>query len=110
MNEHFEPGFCGAAEIADGTRLLPECQAAPTLQDEGRLRVCAWCRRVSLRGNNWVDADSVAQVVELISQEIVDEATHGICPDCFNHFLSGRRKTSTYFPAAEVSRFASASA
>jgi hypothetical protein len=57
-----------------------------------------------------VDADSVAQVVELISQEIVDEATHGICPDCFNHFLSGRRKTSTYFPAAEVSRFASASA
>lgn len=101
MNERFEPEFSGAPEIAGGVRVHTARRADSMLQGEGRLRICAWCRRVPLGEDHWVK-------LKLVSQEMVDQATYGVCPDCYSDFLSGMSGTGPYSAAAEVSKFAMA--
>jgi hypothetical protein len=108
MNERFEPEFSGAPEIAGGVRVHAARRADSTLQGEGRLRICAWCRRVPLREDHWVKLDLVSCALKMVSQGMVDQATYGVCPDCFNDFLSGMSETGSYSAAAEVSNFTTA--
>jgi hypothetical protein len=102
MNERFEQEFSGATEVASGTRAFTERQVEATLLGEGKLRICAWCRKVPLGKDYWVDIDAVLHALEWVSQEMVDQATHGICPDCFNAFLSQRPTAGKSSAAAEV--------
>lgn len=50
--------------------------AARLFHLEGFLRVCAWCKKVELKGD-WVP------IAEFFQQRFDADTTHGMCPDCF---------------------------
>ena len=39
--------------------------------------------------DRWMHLDEVLLTLRAISRKMMEEATHGVCPDCFNDFLSG---------------------
>jgi hypothetical protein len=89
--------FCPDIPIAETNMHESNDQAiiaAARSADDGKLRICAWCQRIPLREDHWVEVHRS----ELIVREMVDQATHGICPDCFNAFISGRRKKEHLLP------------
>jgi hypothetical protein len=75
------------AEVADErTRAAVLSEIAEALRESGRLRlrVCAWCGRVSV-GARW----HRPQADELPRRLRTPAATHGICPDCFAELAPG---------------------
>ena len=102
MNERFDQEITSVAEISGGVGMLTERGANSAVQGEGKLTICAWCRRLHLWKDRWVDVDAVPL-------EMADQITHGVCPDCFNDFLGSRPQTgassipadTTFQPAPE---------
>jgi len=83
MNERSEQNFAIAALATEGVEMFTECGAGATKQGEGASRICAWCGRFDLGCDCWVEVDAVPL-------EMVEQLTHGVCPDCFNDFLDKR--------------------
>ena len=108
MYEFCEQEISDVAGNADGVEVLTECQAGSMSNGAGKLRICAWCRRVHLRKHHWVDGDAAPYTLQIIAREMLDQATHGVCPDCFNAFLSKRQKRGVSSATAGASQFASA--
>jgi len=102
MKERSEPELEAFAATAR------DAQAFTELQREGKLRICAWCRKVPVREDYWVDVDAVRNMSGFISAEMIDQATHGVCPDCFAAFIAGRQRTQAPSAPAQSSQFVSA--
>jgi hypothetical protein len=76
------------ANAADGLSfVVPTCVPVLPWQDEV-LRVCAWCRRIPLEPDFWVKMEEAVQVWPLLSPDMLKRATHGVCPECKDAFLS----------------------
>ena len=50
----------------------------------------AWTGSLSAQ-DFWVDLEKAEQLLPYISIAMLEEATHGVCPDCYFTFLSGMR-------------------
>ncbi len=47
------------------------------------IRRCAWCDRFDI-GGEWLHVDAIGEGHQPIADRLLDRATHGICPDCFD--------------------------
>lgn len=70
-------------------RTMGEEQRSPVrLLDAGAPRseevlpVCAWCRRIRLEGEEWVEIEDAAGRFDLFGSDPLPRISHGICPDC----------------------------
>jgi hypothetical protein len=52
---------------------------------------CAWCRRFKL-GEEWLHLDAVGTRQQQIAHRLLLNASHGICPDCFEKHTHGHRR------------------
>jgi len=57
-------------------------------RQDGVLRRCAWCQRIPVGLNVWLKIEEAMERLPFISPKMLGEATHGICPECFDAFLS----------------------
>jgi hypothetical protein len=83
--------LAAAANAADAWRLFGPTQESASARHEGLLRQCAWCQRISVGLNVWVNAGDAMQVLPFLSLAMPEEITHGVCPDCFYAFLSEKQ-------------------
>ena len=79
------------AETASGMGPLDLPPKGSFMRKDGVLKICAWCRRIPLGPNHWVHVEEVPLTLEFFPKNMVGGATHGVCPDCFHDFLSGRQ-------------------
>jgi hypothetical protein len=76
------------AAVEDAGRLQPEAaelRAFAHALEKARPRelvLCAWCGRVSAE-DHWIDAAPFLS--RDLRGRLFDHATHGICPDCYEH-------------------------
>jgi len=109
MNKGHARKLPAVSQTADGER-ASDRQDLLALRGGGKLRICAWCRRVPLRPDCWVEAEAVLHALKSVSKEMIAQATHGVCPDCFDAFLAGKHTAGALAAGSHVSHFASASA
>jgi len=83
------PKPAAAANTAGDARMFGPTRGSSCERQGGVLRICAWCQRVPLGRDRWVDIDTAEQLLPFLSIAMLEEATHGVCPDCFFTFLSG---------------------
>ena len=57
----------------------------------GMLRICAWCKRIPLGLDLWVGIDEAEDLLPVFNLAMLEEATHGVCPDCYRAFLSSAK-------------------
>jgi hypothetical protein len=50
------------------------------------IRRCAWCERFNV-GGEWLHLDAIGTGERTISAHLLERASHGICPDCFEREL-----------------------
>ena len=81
MNERPEQNGTIAAAMTGGIEMLTECGASASRPGEGTCRICAWCGRFDLGYDCWVEVDAVPL-------EMVEQLSHGVCPECFRDFLA----------------------
>ena len=75
----------------DATRLRSLAQMLRAAWAGDRLLVrCAWCRRFKL-GEEWIYLDAVGRREQQIARRLLLNASHGICPTCFEE-QTGRRR------------------
>ena len=82
-----------AAAVNPSQRVIlpaPDCRDSSPLR-QGMLRICAWCQRVPVGLNFWVQIDQAEQLLPFLSLAMIEEATHGVCPDCYHEFLYGKQ-------------------
>jgi len=91
MKEGQNWGMVAEAETEAGTRPLDVSPKNTFLRNDGVLKICAWCRRIPLGPNHWVHVEEAPPTLEFFAKNMVGGATHGVCPDCFHDFLSGRQ-------------------
>lgn len=46
------------------------------------LRVCSWCNKVDLGGDNWQELEALLAQRPLLDEEPPPSLTHGACPEC----------------------------
>lgn len=90
MNDRSNLERVSVPRIAGGARAFPESRTDRTPLGEAKLRLCAWCGKVSLGTDSWGPLDPML-LEECLGEEMV-HVTHGVCPDCFDSFLSPRQK------------------
>lgn len=56
---------------------------------DGLLLRCAWCGRFKI-GDEWLHLEAVGEREQRIAHRLLDNATHGICGDCFEQHTSRR--------------------
>jgi hypothetical protein len=96
MNEDHNREFVATVDTATGRTPFDQSQEDPSLRNDKILKICAWCRRIHLGPDHWVQVEVALQTLPLFSRKMIKKATHGVCPECFHDFLSGKqaRKTS----------------
>jgi hypothetical protein len=80
-----------AATSASGASLFGQMCETPALRYDGALRQCAWCRRIPVGQDVWMEVEEAIQTLPFISLKMVNEASHGICPECYDSFLSEKQ-------------------
>jgi hypothetical protein len=76
-----------ARRIAALAQLLREANAGHVL-----LRRCAWCDRFEI-GSEWLALDAVGSGEQHLTSSLRDQATHGICPECFDRVQAAAERT-----------------
>jgi hypothetical protein len=85
--------LAAAANTADAVPLFDLTCVSTSQRHDWVLRRCAWCQRIPVGLDVWVGIEEAMEILPFISQEMLGEATHGVCPDCFEAFLS-RKQTA----------------
>jgi hypothetical protein len=67
-----------ARRISDLAQLLRDAHASRIL-----LTRCAWCQRLKV-GDQWLHLEGVGEGQTRIATSLAKNASHGICPDCFD--------------------------
>jgi hypothetical protein len=65
--------------------------AAPRLEvtpgdEEPLVRVCAWCKRVELPADTWIEPEEAVSALSLFDCPAFPGLTHGMCPRCYGVF------------------------
>jgi hypothetical protein len=74
------------------TSVLEQAQApAPLIEtvprdDEPLVRVCAWCKRVELPADTWIEPEEAVGAFSLFDSPAFPGLTHGMCPRCYSVF------------------------
>ena len=74
------------------TTVLEQAQApAPFIDtvprdDEPLVRVCAWCKRVELPADTWIEPEEAVSALSLFDCPAFPGLTHGMCPRCYSVF------------------------
>jgi hypothetical protein len=66
-----------AARVSRLARVLREARSGRTM-----LVHCAWCGRLEI-GDEWLKLEAIGTGQTRIAEQLVQQSTHGICPDCF---------------------------
>jgi hypothetical protein len=66
-----------AARVSRLSRALREARTGKAM-----LLRCAWCERLEV-GGEWLRLEAIGSGQTKITEELVRQSTHGICPDCF---------------------------
>ena len=90
MKMHPNFKIVAVGEGAGAKRAFDQPQGSSSIRRDGVLKICAWCRRIPLGTDQWVHVDEALVTLKLFSRKMVEEATHGVCPECFRDFLSGK--------------------
>lgn len=56
------------------------------------IRRCAWCGRFEV-GEEWLHLEAIGSGQQNIRVALLERATHGICPDCFQEEASRHKGT-----------------
>ena len=75
--DHAASLHADAQRIRSLAQILRDAHAGRRL-----LRRCAWCERFEV-GQEWLRLDAIGQGQHRITASLLEQATHGICPDCF---------------------------
>lgn len=72
-----------SASIAqDSARILGLARILRTARNgEVSIRRCAWCERYQI-GEEWLHLNAIGTGQMLMTKDLLDRATHGICADC----------------------------
>jgi hypothetical protein len=76
----------------DVTSVLEQPQIAPARielppsDDEALVRVCAWCKRVELPADTWIEPEGAMSALSLFDCPAFPGLTHGMCPRCYGVF------------------------
>ena len=89
--EEPRPKLAAAVDTADSVNLFGLTQGDSSRRYQGALRICAWCQRIPLRQDFWVEIEKAEQMLPFFSLAMLEEATHGVCPECYRAFLSGNQ-------------------
>jgi hypothetical protein len=54
--------------------------------DEALVRVCAWCKRVELPADTWIEPEDAVGALSLFDCPTFPGLTHGMCPRCYGVF------------------------
>jgi len=76
---------------------VPRIDIAPP-DDETLIRVCAWCKRVELPAETWLEPEEAVSALSLFDCPAFPGLTHGMCPRCygvFNQQLDMREEEAT---------------
>jgi hypothetical protein len=82
----------GGAVHFEVTVVLEQAQApAPLIEtvprdDEPLVRVCAWCKRVELPADTWIEPWEAVSALSLFDSPAFPGLTHGMCPRCYAVF------------------------
>ena len=94
----------GGAVHFDVTSVLEQPQIPPTpieltpADEEPLVRVCAWCKRVELPADTWIEPEQAVSALSLFDCPAFPGLTHGMCPRCysvFNQQLDMREEEAT---------------
>jgi len=58
-------------------------EASGMSREERLLTACAWCQRVRLDADRWVDAESAIRELRTFEWPEAPLFTHGLCEQCF---------------------------
>ena len=107
MNEGHNQQSVAIGDAPDGVRPFAQSRDGLRLRSDGALKICAWCQKIPVGTDRWVRLDEALLTLRIISKDMLERATHGVCPDCFHGFLSGIHlpKTSTATAIADGHRF-----
>lgn len=56
--------------------------AASTTRSEAMLVVCAWCNRIQVRPQEWMEVELAIDQLNLFEADRLPQVSHGICNDC----------------------------
>jgi hypothetical protein len=62
----------------------PRVEAAPG--EAALMRVCAWCKRVEMPADVWIEPEEVVSALSLFDCPTFPGLTHGMCPRCYGVF------------------------
>lgn len=68
-----------ASETRSALSLIDPAQA----RSDTLLRICAWCTRVAMPDERWIEVHQALAELRLLEQSILPRITHGMCPACF---------------------------
>jgi hypothetical protein len=89
LNQEPNRKLAAAVNSADGVGLFGPTPESASRRQDGVLRRCAWCQRIPVGLDVWVKEEEALQILPFLSPEMLAEATHGVCPECFYSFLNG---------------------
>lgn len=78
----------------DVTSIHEEARAPVLLLDPNRvpgnglLTICAWCKRVRLPEDAWVEVEDAVDALNLFEGALLPGLTHGVCPTCSETILA----------------------
>jgi len=52
------------------------------------VRVCAWCQRVAVDVDQWVEVEEAVNLLGILDADLLPQLTHGMCADCEIDFLA----------------------
>ena len=55
---------------------------ATAIRSDEFMTMCAWCKRVPLEADEWVEVEQAIERLDLFGPAAPPTITHGICPDC----------------------------
>ncbi len=80
-------------EFESQTIQLDPRAAIPLLGRDGGsgppLKICAWCARMPLDDNRWVEVEEAVAELQLLEAAEVPRLSHGICGQCAARFSGG---------------------
>jgi len=69
--------------VAERRRSPIRLLEAGRVRDPGRvLRMCAWCKRVSLEAGEWLELETALAKGDLFIRDPLPKITHGVCQKC----------------------------
>jgi hypothetical protein len=60
---------------------------ASTPRSTAELNMCAWCKRVQLSADRWLDVEDAVETLALFETVRLPLLSHGVCPPCYERLM-----------------------